>query len=90
MWRPTMDEEQAILALLDARAEGKTACPSEVARALAGAGRSWRGLMPAVREAADRLAQRGAIVVTQRGVGVSALQARGPIRLAKAPVQPAW
>ncbi len=80
-----MDEEQAILALLDARAVGKTACPSEVARAFSGEGRSWRNRMPAVRAAADRLAQHGAIVVTQRGVPVSALQARGPIRLSKPP-----
>ena len=74
--------EQAILALLGERAPGKTICPSEVARALAGHDEAqWRALMPAVREAAERLAGAGQLQVTQRGKPVSATQARGPVRL---------
>ncbi|EJE53117.1 Protein of unknown function (DUF3253) [Acidovorax sp. CF316] len=77
--------ERAILALLDGRAPGKTICPSEVARALAGdAPAQWRPMMPAVRAAADLLAREGRLRVLQRGQAVaSAVQAVGPIRLAR-------
>ena len=77
--------EQAILALLAERAPGKTICPSEVARTLAGdAEAQWRPMMPAVRNAADRLASEGRLQVLQRGHAVaSAVQAVGPIRLAR-------
>ncbi len=77
--------EQAILALLAARAPGKTICPSEVARALGGDTEAqWRPMMPAVRSAADRLAVEGRLQVLQRGQAVaSAMQAVGPIRLAR-------
>jgi hypothetical protein len=71
--------EQTIVDLLADRDEGKTICPSEAARAVGGD--DWRELMPAAREAAARLAGRGAIEVTQRGEPVDALTARGPIRL---------
>ncbi|MEW9919548.1 DUF3253 domain-containing protein [Marimonas sp. MJW-29] len=60
------------------RGAGKTICPSEVARALAD---DWRALMPQVRAVAARMAARGEIAVTQRGVAVDALSAQGPIRL---------
>ena len=73
--------ERAILELVAARAEGRTICPSEAARAVGGDG--WRELMPAAREAAARLAAGGAIEVTQRGERVDALTARGPIRLGR-------
>jgi hypothetical protein len=59
-----------------------TICPSEAARAVGGD--DWRDLMPAAREAAARLADRGEIEVTQRGERVDALAARGPIRLGRA------
>jgi hypothetical protein len=62
--------------------EGKTVCPSEVARALDPEG--FRALMPEVREVAARLASRGLVVVTQRGAEVDARTARGPIRIASA------
>lgn len=76
--------EQAILALLDERGSGKTICPSEVARALAGGSDSpWRALMPAVRSAADQLSAAGQLKVTQRGQVVSATGAVGPIRLGR-------
>lgn len=77
--------EQAILALLAERAPGKTICPSEVARTLAGDTEAqWRPMMPAVRNAVDRLAGEGRLQVVQRGQAVaSAVQAVGPIRLTR-------
>ena len=72
--------EREIRELVEARGPGKTICPSEVARALAG-DESFRPLMPHVREAAAVLAERGEIAVTQRGEPVDARTERGPIRL---------
>lgn len=60
------------------RGAGKTICPSEVARALAG---DWRAVMPQVRAVAAEMAARDEIAVTQRGVAVDAVEAKGPIRL---------
>jgi hypothetical protein len=71
--------EEEILSLLAARDDGKTICPSEVARAIAPQG--FRALMPAVRAVAAELCARGAIVVTQRGRPVDVTRARGPVRL---------
>jgi Protein of unknown function (DUF3253) len=71
---------RAILDLLDARAVGKTICPSEAARALAGDD-DFRPLMGAVREAAQTLVEVGAIEVTQRGRPVDLATVRGPVRL---------
>lgn len=67
-----------LLSLLAAR-DGKTICPSEVARAIAP--HDFRALMPAVRAVAAELSARGAIVVTQRGRTVDVTRARGPVRL---------
>ena len=72
--------EREVAAAVTARGSGKTVCPSEVARALAD-GVPFEHLMPHVREAAAALAERGEIVVTQRGAPVDARSARGPIRL---------
>lgn len=71
--------ERAILALLSRR-DGKTICPSEVARRFSPTG--FAALMPAVRAAAARLERRGTVVASQRGTRVDPLEARGPIRLA--------
>ena len=73
--------ESAITRLLDERAAGRTICPSEAARAVGD--EHWRALMPAAREAAARMADRGEVVVTQKGSEVNALQARGPIRIGR-------
>lgn len=63
-----IDARAATLALLAARAPGATVCPSEVARALAGAGEEdWRGAMPAVHAAVDRLVAEGAIRLSWKG-----------------------
>ena len=76
-----MDEiEGKILELLGARDPGKTICPSDAARALAGDG-NFRPYMEPVREAAARLVDAGRIEVTQKGKPVTIGEARGPIRL---------
>lgn len=74
--------EREIIAAVTARGPGKTVCPSEVARTLVGDD-AFGELMPHVREAAAVLADRGEIVVTQRGAPVDARTARGPIRLGR-------
>ncbi len=72
--------EREIVERVEERGPGKTICPSEVARALAG-DRPAGDLMPHVREAAAQLAERGEIRVLQKGRPVDARTARGPIRL---------
>ncbi len=68
--------ERRIEELLDARAATSSICPSDAARAEDADG--WRDLMPAARDAAGRLAARGAVQVTQRGEVVDVATARGP------------
>jgi len=71
-----------ILRLLSEREAGKTICPSEVARAVAGDDRrDWELLMEPTRSVAQRLVVEGKIVVTQRGTLVDGATAKGPIRL---------
>ena len=73
--------ERCLLRLLRARTAHRTLCPSECARALFVDEAEWRSRgMSAVRSAARRLAQRGALQVEQRGRVVDAATARGPIR----------
>jgi len=73
---------KSILHLLHERGEGKTICPSEVARALAGDTRAeWEPLMEPVRAVAASMASEGMLAVTQRGHVVEAASAKGPIRL---------
>ncbi len=75
--------EATILRLLGERGVGKTICPSEAARAVAGTEErsAWEGLMEPARAAARRLVAAGKVVVTQSGVVVDASTAKGPIRL---------
>lgn len=68
-----------IRALLRKR-NGSTICPSDVARVIGG--QSWRKRMYAVREAAAKLAQKGELVVTQKGKPVDIRSASGPVRIA--------
>jgi len=63
------------------RGQGKTICPSEVARALCGGEDEWRALMPRVREVAAELVSEGLIVVTQKSIAVDPQKAKGPVRL---------
>lgn len=72
--------ERTIRDLLAQRAEGKTICPSEAARALYGDD-GFRPHMDAVRAVAFDLADAGSIEVTQGGEVVDGRSARGPIRL---------
>lgn len=73
------DLERVMLELLDARADGATICPSEVARAVGG--EAWRDQMDAARSAALRLVASGAVDITQGGEVVDGSTARGPIRI---------
>ncbi len=74
------DIRAAILGLLDRRGPGKTICPSDAARALAG-DEGFRALMAPVRATAAALRAEGALEVTQRGTPVDPATARGAIRL---------
>jgi hypothetical protein len=69
----------AILDLLARRGPGKTICPSDAARAVAGD--AFRPLMDPARAAAAELVRAGEIEVTQRGQVVDLASARGPVRL---------
>ena len=75
--------EAAILALLDERGAGKTICPSEAARRVAGSEQrtDWEPLMEPARAAARRLHAAGRLLITQGGHPVDPSHARGPIRL---------
>lgn len=73
-----------IEALLDARGPGKTICPSEAARKLAGDG-DFRPLMEPVRAAARGMVAAGTLEITQGGRAVDPAGARGPIRLRRPP-----
>lgn len=72
--------EATIRALLRKR-DGKTICPSDVARVVGG--EDWRDLMPQVRRIAAQLTGTGLVVVTQRGEPVVATEAKGPVRIAR-------
>ncbi|WP_019015764.1 DUF3253 domain-containing protein [Elioraea tepidiphila] len=74
--------EATILRLCAERGAGKSICPSEVARAIAGPDETvWRLLMRPVREAAFRLAREGRLQVLRKGRPIAPEQARGVIRL---------
>ncbi len=69
----------AMRALLRHRGRGKTICPSDVARAVAGS--HWRAAMARVRAVACELVARGEVTVRQKGRTVDPERARGPIRI---------
>jgi hypothetical protein len=79
-----MDERariaRCIMETVEARGQGRTICPSEVARRLAA---DWRPMMPLVRSVAADLLRQGRLRVTRRGRPVDPLAARGPIRLGR-------
>ncbi len=73
---------ETILRLCADRGPGKSICPSEVARALAGNDETaWRPLLRAVRREAFRLAAEGRILVLRKGREIAPAAARGVIRL---------
>ncbi|WBH17411.1 DUF3253 domain-containing protein [Sphingomonas radiodurans] len=64
------DARGATLALLAKRAPGATVCPSEVARGLAtaaGSAADWRGIMPLVHAAVDRLVDERRVRLSWKG-----------------------
>jgi len=71
--------ERTIVELLGRRAPESSICPSDAARAVDPDG--WRDLMPEARAAAGRLADAGAVEVTQGGEVVDVRTARGPVRI---------
>lgn len=79
--------EETILRLLHGRGAGKTICPSEAARMVAGGGAlsddraAWEPLMEPARAAARRLVAAERIVILQGGHVVDPSTAKGPIRL---------
>lgn len=77
-----MDPREATLALLAARAEDATVCPSEVARLVASEGGAWREAMPDVHAAVDALVDAGAVRLSWKGRPL-AMRA-GPYRIARA------
>jgi hypothetical protein len=78
--------EAQLLALLGARREAASICPSDVARTLSSDEARWRALMPAVRAVAARLAESGVIRITQGETTVPPAQIdNGPIRLRRGP-----
>jgi hypothetical protein len=72
--------ERTIRDLLGRRGPGKTICPSDAARALAGDD-GFRGLMEPVRATAREMAARGELEWTQSGDVVDPATARGAVRL---------
>lgn len=79
----TASIEAMILRLCAERGPGKSICPSEVARAIAGPDETrWRLLMHPVRELALGLARDGRIQVLRKGRPIAPEQARGVIRFA--------
>lgn len=76
-----MTADAAVLALLAERAAGATVCPSEVARALAGAG-DWRAEMARVHAAVDRLAEAGTVRLSWKGAVLP--RRDGPYRIGRA------
>jgi len=81
MSQPTGPQiEDAITGLLARRDPGKTICPSDAARALAGDA-DFRPLMEPVRAHAREMVDRGDLEITQGGRVVDPASARGAIRL---------
>ena len=68
-------------ALLDDRGDGRTICPSEVARKLGG--EAWRDLMQPVRDVAAARSDAGELEVTRGGEKVDPRDPGGPIRLGR-------
>jgi hypothetical protein len=71
--------EDEILEMLMRRGEGKTICPSEVARKLYP--ESWREELEHVRQIARKLVKEEKIVITQAGQVIDPDSFKGAIRL---------
>ncbi|HEY8567502.1 MAG TPA: DUF3253 domain-containing protein [Beijerinckiaceae bacterium] len=74
--------EETVLRLVEARGDGKTVCPSEVARALGGDHPDgWGPLMQPVRKVAVRLMKEGRVAILRKGRLVDPDDFRGVYRL---------
>jgi hypothetical protein len=75
--------EETILRLTEERGVGKTICPTEAARALAGEGEDFRRHLPEVRATAIRLMSEGRLVITRKGKPLDTDDFKGIYRLGK-------
>jgi Protein of unknown function (DUF3253) len=75
---PVSRYDATILKFAAERGDGKSFCPSEVARALS---EDWRPLLTHVRAAARRLAEAGQIDILRHGKPIEPAAMRGVIRL---------
>ncbi len=74
--------ETALLTLVAKRGAGKTVCPSEVSRYLAGSDETkWRLLMKPVRAVAVRLANEARVVIRRKGKPVDPDDFKGVYRV---------
>lgn len=76
-----LSREQAIRNLLEQRGKGKTICPSEAARLLAGPTGDWRVEMEEIHKATDALLETGEIRLSWKGQDMK--KRRGPYRIAR-------
>ena len=75
--------DSIIMRLLAERGAGKTICPSEVARAIAGSDETkWRLQMSPVRRAATALANAGKVEIRRKGRVVDPEDFKGIYRIA--------
>lgn len=88
MTRP--DPRTVAVALLSARADDATVCPSEVARGLVedrdGGRTDWRGAMPAVHAVIDEMVADGSVWLSWKGERLATRS--GPYRLHRGPAFP--
>lgn len=74
--------EACMLHLITERGEGKSICPSEVARSLGGDHPdAWGPLMQPVRRVAVKLAHEGRMLILRKGKPVDPADFRGVYRL---------
>lgn len=85
MSAPRIDEAEiarVMRELVAARGAGKTICPSEVARAVAGPDEKlWSRLMQPVRREAVRAAKAGEVTIMRKGKPVDPEDFRGVYRI---------
>ena len=82
---PTDVVAAAIIALIAARGEGKSICPTDAARAIAATrgetdDLAWRRWLPPVRAAAVGLARAGRLVIYRKGKPADPDNFRGVVR----------
>jgi len=80
--------EETMIALVEKRGEGKTICPSEVARAIAGEHPdAWGRLMQPIRKVAVRLTKEGRVAIMRKGKPADPDDFKGVYRIG--PARPA-